>query len=82
MINKEEIKIKLIKIFQDVFDNDNLEIEERTSAIDIAEWDSLTNIQLMLSIQKQFNIKFKIEEMMKQKNVGTLIDIIYDKKRE
>lgn len=82
MINKEEIKIKLIKIFQDVFDNDNLEIEERTSAIDIAEWDSLTNIQLMLSIQKQFNIKFKIEEMMKQKNVGTLIDIIYDKIRE
>lgn len=79
MINKEEIKIKLIKIFQDVFDNDNLKIEEGTSAIDIAEWDSLTNIQLMLSIQKQFNIKFKIEEMMKQKNVGTLIDIIYDK---
>lgn len=82
MVNKEEIKIKLIKIFQDVFDNDNLKIEEETSAIDIAEWDSLTNIQLMLSIQKQFNIKFKIEEMMKQKNVGTLIDIIYHKIRE
>ena len=79
IMNKDEIKEKLSKIFKIVFDNENLEIEDMTSSKDIMEWDSLSYIQFIISIQKYFDIKFNMQEIMKQENVGTLIDTIYEK---
>lgn len=72
-------KDKLQEIFRLVFDDDEIEIDENTTADDIEEWDSLTHIQLIVEIENAFSIKFSMVETMKLKNVGELISLIEKK---
>ena len=76
-MEREEIFSKLNEIFEDVLDLDETpELADDTSAVDIEEWDSLSNIQLIVAIEKSFCVKFNASEMMKWKNVGELVDSI------
>lgn len=67
------------KIFIDVLDNEDISITPETSANDIEEWDSLSHIQLIVAIEKQFKIKFTSMEITKWKNVGEMCDTIRTK---
>ena len=72
-------KDKLQEVFQDVFDDDEIEIADDTTADDIEAWDSLTHVQLIVAVEKAFGVKFSTVEVMKLKNVGEFIALI-DKK--
>lgn len=78
-MERQEIFAKLTEIFQDVLDNDEIEVTAETKADDIEEWDSLTNIQLVVAIEKAFGIKFKSSEIMSWSNVGEMVDSICNK---
>lgn len=66
-------------IFRDIFDSEALIISRSTSAVDIGEWDSLNNINLVVAIEKEFKIKFILTELVSLKNVGEMIDLIDEK---
>lgn len=66
-------------IFRDVLDNEDIDISFETVADDIEEWDSLSHIQLIVAIEKQFKIKFNSKELMEWKTVGDMIDCIANK---
>jgi acyl carrier protein len=74
-----EIIEKLIPIFQDVLDIEQVALTETTSAADIEEWDSLSHIQLIVAIEKFFKIKFTSTEIASFKNVGDLCKTIQSK---
>ena len=78
-MERQEIFAKLTEIFQDVLDNDEIVVTADTKADDIEEWDSLTNIQLVVAIEKAFGIKFKSSEIMSWSNVGEMVDSICTK---
>lgn len=78
-MERQEIFAKLTEIFQDVLDNDEIVVTADTKADDIEEWDSLTNIQLVVAIEKAFGIKFKSSEIMSWSNVGEMVDSICNK---
>lgn len=67
------------EVMADVFDLDDLTITEETSAKDIEEWDSLSHIRLVVSIEREFNIKFSNSEIEGLKNVGDLVALIEKK---
>ena len=67
---------KLQEIFRDIFDDNELLINVKTSSDQIEEWDSLNHIILLSAIQEEFLIKIGLEEMLLLNNVGDLIDII------
>jgi len=67
------------KIFKNVFDDDDLVITRDTSADDIEDWDSLEQINLLISMEKEFGIKFDIKEVSNLKNVGEMMDLIEKK---
>lgn len=71
---------ELQEIFRDVFDDENLEINENTTAEDIEDWDSLMHIQLMVAISKKFGVKFATQEIAHLENVGGIAKLINDKK--
>ena len=78
-MEKTEIFSKLQEIFLDVFDLDELELTDETSANDIEEWDSLSHIQLIVAIEKAFGIKFTSLEIMKWRNVGEMVTSMLEK---
>ena len=73
-MERTEIVKKVTEIFRDVLDNGNIVLKDETTANDIAEWDSLNHIQLVVAIEKQFKIRFASGEIQRWKNVGEMID--------
>ena len=67
-----EIMTKLKELMVDVFDVDDLVVTEATSADDIEEWDSLSHIRFMITVERFFNIRFLNEEVTDLKNIGDL----------
>lgn len=66
-------------IFRDVLDEDELEINFKTTADDVEEWDSLNHIQLVVAIEKHFNIRFTASEIQGFSNVGEMCEGIINK---
>lgn len=73
------VKETLTEVFQDVFDDDELELFDEMTAEDVEEWTSLTHIQLIVAVEKKFGVKFTTVEVMKLKNVGEFIALIEKK---
>ncbi|MFZ4746165.1 MAG: acyl carrier protein [Sphingomonas sp.] len=78
-MNHAEIIEKVQDLMVDVFDVDDLAITEATSADDVEEWDSLSHIRFMISVERLFKIKFLNEEISELKNVGDLVRTIEKK---
>ena len=78
-MGKKEIFKKLETIILDVFDLDEFEITNYTSADDIEEWDSINHIQLVGEIQRVFNIKINAREMLSWDNIGDIVETINEK---
>ena len=75
-MTREAIFKDLEEIFRDVFDDDEITLCDETTAEDIEDWDSLEQINLIVSIEKKYNIKFNIAEVGVMKNVGDMVDSI------
>ena len=78
-MERKEIFEKLTVIFRDVMDNDEIVLEENTTAEDIEEWDSLAHVQLIEKIETVFGLKFSAKEMMSWEDVGEFVDSIEEK---
>lgn len=77
-----KIKERLQEIFRDVFDEEDLEIREDMSAKDIDDWDSLAQINLIVAIEKEFGVKFNLDEVSQLKNIGEMLGLISKKIEE
>ena len=75
-MNKEEIIIKLIPVFRTVFEQEDLEIDEKSNSDNVNGWDSLNHIYLVVAIEELFNIKFLAEDIQSWDNVGDMAKYI------
>ncbi len=75
-MNEMEVYDKLTVIFRDIFDDDTIEINNETSAVDIEDWDSLEHINLISAIEKKFKMRFNMKQVSTMKNVGEMVSII------
>ena len=71
-----QIYARMGDIFHDVFDDDSIQVSSGLSAKDVDGWDSLTHIRLILTVQKEFKVKFSTSEIGKLENVGDLVELI------
>jgi len=78
-MSRTEITTTLNKIFQEIFDDDQITINDSTSIADIDAWDSFEHIALIATIEEEFSIKFDLKEAGNLNNVGTIIDKIIEK---
>ncbi|MGJ3252726.1 MAG: acyl carrier protein [Elainellaceae cyanobacterium] len=78
-MNREDIYNQLNIVFQDVFDDDSIKVENSTSAKDISGWDSMAHINLVLGVEQEFGIKFKTSEVAQLNNVGEFVELIQTK---
>jgi acyl carrier protein len=72
----EEIYERLETIFRDVFDDDSLLVTSELTARDVEGWDSMMNVQLMLTIERAFNVHFSASQIASLGKVGDLAALI------
>ena len=77
-MSREEIYERLNEVFQDVFGDDYITVNDDTTAKDIDGWDSLRHITLLAAIEDEFDIEFSMGQTVKMKNVGEMVDYIED----
>ena len=75
----EEIKARLTPIFRDVFADNALVVTDNLTANDVKKWDSLSHINMIYAVEKQFGVRFSIKDVRSMKNVGELIALIKKK---
>jgi acyl carrier protein len=75
-MEEQKIYNRLEEVFTDVFDLDDVDLDDDTTADDIDEWDSLEHINLIEAVEKEFGMKFKMGEVSTMKNVGEMVKII------
>lgn len=78
-MSKQEVILKLEKIFADVFANDKILLNEDTNANDIEGWDSLAHITILEAVQDEYGVTFDLDEIIEMQNVGDMIDAIVRK---
>ena len=75
-MTRKAVYEKLNEVFQDIFDDESILVNDSTTADDIEDWDSLEHINLVVAVEKKFGIKFNMGEVNGMKNVGEMVDII------
>jgi acyl carrier protein len=78
-MERNEILKQVNSIFIDTLDEEDVIVEETTTANDVEEWDSLTHIQLVVAIEKHFKIRFTSKEIQSWNNVGEMLNCIQEK---
>jgi acyl carrier protein len=70
---------QLNEVFQDVFEDDDLQVQAQTSARDIDDWDSLMHVNLVLAVESRFGVRFTSTEVAGLKDVGELMALVEKK---
>lgn len=78
-MDRDEVMEKVTEIAREIFDDDELELDDETIAADVDGWDSLTHLSLMNEIENEFEIKFEMKEVQGLNNVGELVDVILER---
>lgn len=74
-----DIQNELNSVFQEVFNNPNIQIHNWTTSNDIIGWDSFSHINLISAIEIHFGIEFSRREALSFNTVGDLIETIEKK---
>jgi acyl carrier protein len=75
-MDNNDIVTRLTPIFRDVFNDNTLAVTEGMTAAEVPTWDSLSNINMIVAVEKAFGAKFSIKDVRNLKNVGELIELI------
>lgn len=73
---------KLTEVFRETLDDPEIVLRRETTAEDLEDWDSVSNIQLLVAVERAFGIKFHTGQIAGLKNVGELADVIAARIRE
>jgi acyl carrier protein len=71
-----EIYADLTEIFCEVFMRDDIVLTPELSAKDVQGWDSFKQIEIIVSVEEKFGIKFNTREIDGLKNVGDLATLV------
>ncbi len=64
------------KVIREVFPIEAETIDENWTSDDIPDWDSVGHLNLIMEIEKEFEIKIEIEEMFEVEKLGDIIPIL------
>lgn len=81
IISMETLTIKetIANVLVSIVEHNNFEMNDELTAKDVDGWDSLSHMMIITKIEEAFNIKFKLRELNKLKNMGSLVTVIQSK---
>ncbi|GGD10100.1 acyl carrier protein [Hyunsoonleella pacifica] len=75
-MKNRDILEKISKSFSTILEHNNFTLTESTTSHDVDGWESITHMMIINDIEKSFNIKFKLMDLMNMDTVGDLIKAI------
>lgn len=75
-LSRVDVLKRVQEIVAGVVGNPVIDLQEATTADQVPGWDSLTHIQIIIAVEKTFQIRLKASEVAQLNNVGSLIDIV------
>lgn len=76
MTATNDLHVRLTSIFRDIFDDDSLILRADMTADEVESWDSLTHVDLIVAIEKEFRIRLTTGEVTGLKSVGQLTALV------
>lgn len=73
------IKQTISNVLETTLEHTNFEMHDELTAKDVDGWDSLSHMIIITKIEEAFNIKFKLRDLNKLKNMGSLVSVIQSK---
>jgi len=67
---------KFKKIVSAVLKVNPAKINDKTSPMNVARWDSFRGLLLITELEKYYHIKFSMEEVLSIKDIGSIIKIL------
>lgn len=77
-MTREEVFERLNAVFRDVFDDEDITVNDSTTSDDIEDWDSFEHINLIVAVEDEFSFKIPMGKTVTMKNVGEMVDIILE----
>lgn len=75
-MNDDAIYAELTEIFHEAFDDDSIVLKPEMSAKDVAGWDSVKMVAIIIAVETSFKIKFRSRDIDRMNNVGDLVAVI------
>ncbi len=63
---------RLQNVFQEVFDDEDLQVTDDVSAKTLANWDSFAQVKLIVGLEEEFDVKFTTDEVATLRTAGEL----------
>ena len=76
MTTEEAILARVRGVIVKVFGDDEIVVGASTTAADVEGWDSVSNIEVLVALEREFGIRFNTGEMATVANVGELVTLI------
>ena len=70
---------KLEEIIANIFELEPSQIKKEMTPADIEAWDSLSQLNLISTIEKEFQIKLEIDEIFTVMKIGDIYDLLSKK---
>jgi acyl carrier protein len=67
---------RVVRIIRATFDDPKAPIGRETTARDVRGWDSVANIELLVTLEAEFGVRFYTGQIAGLRNVGELVDAI------
>ena len=77
---QNDILGQVTQVVRQVLEDDSIELQSNTVANQVAGWDSLTHVEIIVGIEKHFKIRFTSKEIQSFKSVGAMCDAISAKR--
>lgn len=79
MPNSDEERI--LSIAADVFNVPQNGLTKDSSPRTVAHWDSMQHLNLILSLEQSFGMRFTPEEIMEMDSIGKIVSMVEKKRR-
>ena len=69
-------KASIIEIFNDILELDEGCVTQDSTPEDIDNWDSVSNVNIIVALEEEFRIKFKLEDIQDARTVKDFINLV------
>ncbi|WP_380161346.1 acyl carrier protein [Kineococcus sp. R86509] len=71
-LDGDGVEGRMLQVFREVLAVDDLQLSDASTAADVPGWDSLAHINIMYSLEAEFDVQFSDEQLTSFQDVGEL----------